>query len=365
MSLLLMEKEAVKWEAKLLRHYKQSRIAIYFGKDAALLKQIKEIKGVRWSHTLKAWHVPDVVENRIRFKLPEKIIGMQNISKIDFANQKAYQAYIDTLYLKAYSRSTIKTYTVEFAQLLYLLKAKPVESLSTEQIKSYLLYCLQTLKLSENQVHNRINAIKFYFEKVLGRLQIAFEIPRPKKPKLLPKVIHAEDIASMIKSTENLKHKTILMLAYGMGLRVSEIVNLAITDIDSKSMQVHIRAAKGKKNRYTNLPETILPILRAYYTAYKPKKFLFEGQFGEQYSIRSAQLVFKQSLALAKINKDVGIHSLRHSFATHLLEQGTDISYIQKLLGHEDIKTTLIYAKVGKKDLTMVQSPLDKINLEK
>ncbi|MFC4212955.1 tyrosine-type recombinase/integrase [Pedobacter lithocola] len=106
-------------------------------------------------------------------------------------------------------------------------------------------------------------------------------------------------------------------------------------------------------------------MLRAYYTAYKSKKFLFEGQFGDQYSIRSAQLVFKQSLARAKINKYVGIHSLRHSFATHLLEQGTDISYIQKLLGHEDIKTTLIYAKVGKKDLTMVQSPLDKINFEK
>lgn len=219
------------------------------------------------------------------------------------------------MYLKAYIKSTIKTYIVEFAQLLYIIKAIQVETLTTDKLKSYLLYCLQELKLSENQVHNRINAIKFYFEKVLGQPQIVLEIPRPKKPNLLPKVIHADDIGRMISNTTNLKHKTLLMLAYGMGLRVSELINLAITDIDSKSMQVHIRVAKGKKDRYVNLPEIILPVLRAYYLAYQPNKFLFEGQFGEKYSIRSAQQVFKQSLVRAKINKDVGIHSLRHSFA--------------------------------------------------
>lgn len=351
----------IKWGAKLVKHHNVSRIAVYFEKDINLIHHIKQIKGARWSASLKVWHVPDHVENRKKFKLPEKIIGTQNISKIDPVNQKAYQAYIDLLYLKAYSHNTIKTYTVEFAQLLYLIKRKSVEKLTVENLKSYLLYCLQELKLSENQVHNRINAIKFYFEKVLQQSEISIEIPRPKKPTLLPKVIHADDIAKMIKQTSNLKHKALLMLAYGMGLRVSEIVNISITDIDSKSMQVHIRAAKGKKDRYVNLPEAILPILRAYYIEFKPKKHLFEGQFSEKYSIRSAQQVFKQSLARANINKDVGIHSLRHSFATHLLEQGTDISYIQKLLGHNDIKTTLIYTQVSKKDIKAVTSPLDKI----
>lgn len=349
------------WEAKLIKHHNVHRIGVYFAKDSKFIRAIKEIKGARWSSSLKVWHLPDNAENRKRFKLPQKIIGKQNIYKIDQINQKAYQAYIDLLYLKAYSPSTIKTYTVEFAQLLYLIKAKPVNELTTEQLKSYLLYCLQELKLSENQVHNRINAIKFYFEKVLKQPQIVIEIPRPKKPSLLPKVIHIDDVAKMINETSNLKHKTILMLAYGMGLRVSEIVNLAITDIDSKNMQVHIRAAKGKKDRYANLPKAILPILRAYYVEYKPKKYLLEGQFSEKYSTRSAQLVFKQSLLRAKINKDVSIHSLRHSFATHLLEQGTDISYIQKLLGHNDIRTTLIYAQVGNKDVKGVVSPLDKI----
>lgn len=352
------------WEAKLIKHHNLNRIAVYFEKKPSLINRLKQLKGVRWSNSLKAWHLPDTAENRKKFKLPEKIIGAQNIVKINPANQKAYQAYIDMLYLKAYSLSTIKTYTIEFAQLLYLIKAKPVNELTIEQLKSYLFYCLQKLKLSENQVHNRINAIKFYFEKVLKQPQIVLEIPRPKKPILLPKVIHADDIAKMINITSNLKHKTILMLAYGMGLRVSEIINIAISDIDSKSMQMHIRGAKGKKDRYANLPQAILPILRAYYTKFKPVKYLFEGQFSEKYSIRSAQKVFKQSLIRANINKDVGIHSLRHSFATHLLEQGTDISYIQQLLGHNDIKTTLIYAQVGKKDVKAIISPLDKIKWE-
>lgn len=150
-----------------------------------------------------------------------------------------------------------------------------------------------------------------------------------------------------------------LKLCYGMGLRVSEIVNLKITDIDSQAMQVFIERAKGKKDRYANLPDSILEQLRAYYTEYKPKKYLFEGQYGEQYSIRSTQQVFKDALKKAKLNKDIGIHGLRHSFATHLLENGTDIKIIQELLGHNDIQTTLRYTHVSDRQLKNVKSPLD------
>ncbi|TAF43371.1 MAG: integrase [Sphingobacteriales bacterium] len=350
------------WKAKIISHKNQTRIAVYFEKNVALILRIKQLKGVKWSQSLKVWHLPDTTEYRQRFKIPEKTIGKTAITKIHPLNQKAYQNYIDLLYLKGYSPNTIKTYTVEFAQLLYTLHDKEVNKLTIDQLKSYLLYCLQILKLSENQIHSRINAIKFYYEQVLKHPKIVMEIPRPKKPSLLPKVIHLQDIGNMIKQTQNLKHKTLLMLVYGMGLRVSEIINLHISDIDSKSMQVHIQAAKGKKDRYTNLPHAVLPFLRAYYLQYKPKKYLFEGQNREQYSIRSAQQVFKQSLIRAKINKHVGIHGLRHSYATHLLEQGTDISYIQKLLGHNDVKTTLIYAKVSKKNIVAVQSPLDKLD---
>ena len=152
-----------------------------------------------------------------------------------------------------------------------------------------------------------------------------------------------------------------LKLCYGMGLRVSEIVNLKITDIDSKNMQVLIEKSKGKKDRYANLPLSILEQLRVYFKEYTPKKYLFEGQYGDQYSIRSAQQVFKDALQKAKINKDVGIHSLRHSFATHLLEAGTDVTFIQQLLGHNDLKTTLRYTHVSKKNLKNIKSPLDSI----
>jgi site-specific recombinase XerD len=146
-----------------------------------------------------------------------------------------------------------------------------------------------------------------------------------------------------------------------MGLRVSEIVNLKISDIDSGNMQVLIEQGKGKKDRYVNLPVSIMEDLRSYQKEYQPKRYLFEGQSGGKYSIRSAQNVFKSAMNKANINKDVGIHGLRHSFATHLLENGTDISYIQSLLGHSNVQTTMTYIKVAQKNVKNVKSPLDSL----
>jgi len=164
----------------------------------------------------------------------------------------------------------------------------------------------------------------------------------------LPQVINAEDLQAIFRVTTNLKHNTMLKLYYGLGLRVSEITGLKIRDIDSKNMQVFIRRGKGKKDRYVNLPESILEQLREYCQRYKPKEYLFEGQEGGVYSSRSAQKVFADAMKKAKVNKKVGIHGLRHSFTTHLLELGTDITLIQQLLGHRDLKTTMRYAYVSK-----------------
>ncbi|RYE16527.1 MAG: hypothetical protein EOP45_17355 [Sphingobacteriaceae bacterium] len=170
-----------------------------------------------------------------------------------------------------------------------------------------------------------------------------------------------DNIKKLFEVTLNIKHNLMLKLCYGMGLRVSEIVNIKITDIDSKNMQVLIENAKGKKDRYANLPESILQKLRDYYKLYKPQKFLFEGQYGGHYSIRSVQKVFKDALKKGKINKAIGVHGLRHSFATHLLDSGTDVKFIQELLGHSDIKTTMRYIHVSKQSLKNVKSPLDKL----
>lgn len=260
---------------------------------------------------------------------------------------------------KMFSKNTIDTYLSEFAQLLILIKAKPVIELTSEQLNSYFLYCIKKLNHPENQVYSRMNAVKCYFKLVLNKESVFDTVIRPKPLLTLPTVLSKQEIKRLFGQTDNFKHLLLLKMAYGMGLRVSELIALDICDIDFDRKQVHIRNAKGKKDRYVNLPESILALYSDYLKMYQPEKHLFEGQFGGRYSTRSAQAVFKQSLKKARINKSSGIHGLRHSFATHLLEAGTDMVFIQKLLGHKNIKTTEIYAKVSNKMLTNIQSPLD------
>ena len=334
-------------------------IWIHFAYNPALQKHLKEFIKAKWSTSKKCWYCIDNDLYRDLFGISPKSIGQNAIIKIHPVNQSAYLRFRDTLILKGFSQSTIKTYTVEFAQLLYLIKSHPVEQLTDEKLRSYFLYCHQKLKLSENQIHSRMNAVKFYFEQVLHRNKIFYDIPRPKKPVQLPKALSKKEIEKIIFSITNIKHRLIIKLCYGMGLRVSEIVRLKIEHVDSTLMQVRIENAKGKKDRYVNLPSSVLPELREYYRIYKPKEFLFEGQFGGQYNIRSAQAVFKSAMNRAGIQKTVGIHSLRHSYATHLLEYGTDVSFIQKLMGHKDIKTTLRYLNITDQQLRKIKSPVD------
>ena len=327
--------------------------------DTLLCALKKQYPFCRWSNTNKCWYITDSVEIRKHVGLALKEPSDKLLHKIHPVNKPALQNMENQLKLKAYSPNTLKVYLSEFSQLLAILKHHPVDELSPQRLKSYMLYCVNQLKLSENHLHSRLNALKFYFEQVLHKEKFFIDIPRPKSKSTLPKVLSTKDIQKLFDVTTNPKHKLMLQLCYGMGLRVSEIVKLKITDIDSKRMQVLIENSKGKSDRYVNLPESVLTQLRSYYKDYKPKHFLFEGQYGGEYSIRSVQAVFKNGMRLAKINKTVGIHSLRHSYATHLLEYGTDMAFIQKLLGHSDMKTTMIYAKVGKKEIQKVKSPLD------
>src|SRR5690606_23141714 len=185
-------------------------------------------------------------------------------------NLPALSRLVEQLKLKAYSPNTIKTYASEFAQLLQTLKTHPVDELSPEKLRSYFLYCIEKLKLSENVIHSRLNAVKFYFEQVLRKEKFFMDIPRPKKPSTLPKMLSMHDIKKMFTAMENnAKHLLILKLCYGMGLRVSEIVNLKPEDIDTHRMQVLIRQSKGKKDRYVHLPESVLELLRKYYREYQ------------------------------------------------------------------------------------------------
>lgn len=340
-------------------HRNKNIIWVVFPYNTDLLAKLKNTVKAHWSQSNKKWYVADNLQHRILFGIEPNYFGKNAFLDISPINQPAFKRYIEQLKLKAYSPNTIKTYSVEFAQLLKVLKNHAVEDLSSEKLRSYFLYCINTLKLSENLIHSRMNAVKFYFEQVLHREKFFMEIPRPKKPSLLPKAISTQDIKKMLEILDNPKHQLLLKMCYGMGLRVSELVNLKITDIDSKRMQVLVSSSKGKKDRYVVLPESVLEQLRTYYVEYKPKEYLFEGQYGGKYSIRSVQQVFKSAMKKAKINKRVGVHSLRHSYATHLIEYGTDIRFVQELLGHNNIKTTMIYTALTDASKRKIKSPLD------
>ncbi|WP_339890029.1 tyrosine-type recombinase/integrase [uncultured Flavobacterium sp.] len=347
---------------KLGTHNDQKVIFIQFEKNYLLTQEVKSWVGHKYSITNKCWYVPDVQFYREKFGIsPEKEMSSFLASKISEFHQKQIKKTKATIQIKGYSENTIRNYCSELIQFFIYIQPREATELKTEDLKNYVWYCITKLKLTENTIHSRVNALKFYYEKVLNYEKFAIEIPRPKKHLKLPKGFNIEEIKRILAATPNLKHNTILKLIYGMGLRVSEIINLKINDIDSIEMRVFIERAKGKKDRYVNLPESVLEQLRSYYIAYKPKEYLFEGQYGGQYTTRSVQQFFRKSLDKANITKKQGVHSLRHSYATHLLENGTDIRFIQELLGHNNIKTTLLYTQVTDLSLRKIISPLDNL----
>ena len=342
-------------------HRDKNVIFIEFPNNTQLKNELRAILKVTWSATHKKWYCIDIPMYRKLLNIQPKSIEEMVPEQIYPINRQKYIAMGHRIILKGYSEHTLRNYLQEFFQFLVTIKKNDADTFGPDKIKSYILYCIRDLKLKESTIHNRINAIRFYYEDVLGREGYMIPVPRPKKPSALPKVLSKSELKKMFDLTVNIKHKVILQLVYGMGLRVSEIVALKIPDVDSKRMIVHLRCAKGKKDRYVPLPSSILDLLRAYYKIYKPKDYLFEGMTGGQYTVRSAQAVFKTAMNRARIKKPIGIHGLRHSYATHLLEAGTDMTFIQKLLGHRDIKTTMIYAKVEERSLAKVISPLDSL----
>ncbi len=275
-------------------------------------------------------------------------------------NVHVIAAMKERLILKAYSASTIRTYLNEMTQLLIMLKDFPADELTPARLKRYLVYCHETLQLSENTLHSRINALKFYYEQVKGWEKFFWDIPRPRKPLQLPRLLNETEICRLFNALDNHKHKAMLFTTYSAGLRVSEVAALKVKDIDSGRMQLFVQRAKGKKDRYVNLSPVLLDILRAYYKLYRPSNFLFEsGQTGTAYPVRTIQRIFQLAKEKAGIEKQVGIHVLRHSFATHLLEKGVDIRYIKDILGHFSIKTTERYLHVARETLVNITSPLD------
>lgn len=368
-------------------------IALAYQSDRAVNDQVKKIPGSRWSNTNKCWYIPctraayeqlkiavagiaEIDNHALRTylrqrqslipdnsgKLAASTARMMLEHPLNEDNLKALTRFREMLVLKAYSGNTIRNYCNEFHQLLRLLGSRSVDDLNKSEILGYLLWLFEKRGSSEARVHTAINTIKFYFEQVLHRPKEMYELPRPKKPLQLPSVLAAEEVVKLFKSISNLKHRAILMTGYAAGLRVSEIVHLRVSDVDSKRMMLHLKGAKGKKDRMVPLSKKLLEVLREYFRQYRPKEYLFEGTNGGVYSTRSVQEIMKHAKLKAAVTKEGSTHILRHSYATHLLESGTDIRYIQELLGHNSLKTTMRYTHVSQAAIGSIESPLDKLD---
>ncbi|WAG43774.1 site-specific integrase (plasmid) [Clostridium estertheticum] len=263
--------------------------------------------------------------------------------------------------LRGYSPGSIKAYTNNVSNFAKFYNKSP-EFLGEKEILNYLHYCITKKKLCECTVNYINSSLKFFYTKTLDRNWNSNKIVRLKEPKRLPSILSPNEVKSIFDVTENLKHKAILMTVYSAGLRVSEVCNLKIKDIDSKNMQILIRQGKGKKDRYSLLSKVNLEVLREYWKRYHPTEYLFSGSGGNgAISHRSVQRMLEKSIKKTGITKKASIHTLRHCFATHLLESGTDICYIQRLLGHTQLNTTTIYLHLRRLDLLNIKSPLDSL----
>jgi integrase/recombinase XerD len=368
-----------------LRHYLINRercIGILFYPNKVIQALIKELPGVKWSKEYQVIYVKNNPENLNRIYKTFRGVAWIN-SKYFFKNKplnthgdgngdiswaekrtlaKGYKRcpkeYLQKLELKKYSSSTIKTYVAAFEKFMNHYKEYDINDMNENHIRDY-LSTLVKKRLSNASIHQAVNAIKFYYEMVLDMPNRFYEIERPIKEHKLPKVISKEEVLAIIENTNNIKHKCIVSLLYSAGLRRSELINLKITDIDGKRMLIKVEDAKGNKDRFTLLSFQLLEKLRDYYKIWKPKAYLFEGPKGAKYSARSIANIIKNAATKAGIKKNVTPHMLRHSFATHLLENGTDLRNIQVLLGHSSLKTTEIYTYVATSSFNKIKNLLD------
>ncbi len=278
--------------------------------------------------------------------------------------QEIIERFYKHLVIEDYSKQTIKSYSSALKLFLEFVEILNLDQITEKEIQDYLYYCKNKKNYSFSAMKQAIASIRYLYLKVLLKpppQSLSIEL---RKPNRLPIVLSKKNVVKLIKVTSNLKHKTILLLIYSAGLRLGELLNLKPGDIDSETMKIHIRQSKGKKDRYIMLSENVLKLLREYYKLYKPKDYIIEGQKGGKYSPKSVQNIFKAALKKAGIKKKATVLTLRHSFATHLLDEGTDIRYIQELLGHRKLETTQIYTHVSSYSINKIKSPADDFIIE-
>lgn len=340
---------------------KENKLIITFPYLPDRVQKIKTISGHSWSPDNKEWSVPYTSENinSLNTLFRNEQITIDFISSEN--NEKLLTLVDEQLKLKGYSFKTRKTYTKHLKRFSSFT-CKELDSISLQDIRRYIMFLLEEQKASHSYANQAISALKFLCNDTLNQGKLIEALPRPKKENKLPNVLSFEEVKRILDALENEKHRTILFLIYSAGLRVGEVVRLKIQDIDSSRMLIHVVQGKGRKDRYTLLSEIALLQLRKYYSLYKPEMWLFPGQDKREFlTERTVERIFEKACCLAKINKKATVHTLRHSFATHLLEGGTDLRFIQELLGHSSSRTTEIYTHVTQKSISNIQSPLDRL----
>lgn len=359
----------------------QKMIGIKFSPDRLIQSLIKGLPNAKWSKQYNMAYIENTKVNLgIIFNTFKGVVWInynrfltnrpinssnENFDVAWFRRRKPIsgyrtcpEAYLLKLELKRYANSTVKTYVTFFELFINHYNDKDLNELDEADIRAFLQSLIQQNR-SNSYVNQAINAIKFYYESVLGMPNRFYEIERPRKESKLPKVISKNEVLSIIEHTNNIKHRCVVELLYGSGLRRSELLNLKLSDVDSQRMLIRIESSKGNKDRQTLLSKTALNDLRAYFKEYRPKTYLFEGKRGKKYSAQSVLKIVTEAAEKAKIPLRVTPHMLRHSFATHLLESGTDLRQIQVLLGHSSTKTTEIYTHVAINTFETIKNPLD------
>ncbi|WP_298498020.1 site-specific tyrosine recombinase/integron integrase [uncultured Algibacter sp.] len=358
-------------------HRKEHQITINFAYNSVLINILRDVPKAKWSKSLKTWYIKNNSENlKLIFKLfkgeanlnadaifnksmPTKQFPKRRIRDLTPENKTLLNGFYAYLKGKRYSESTVNTYSQLVADFIEFFNSVPTKSLNNRHVEQFTetIYIKRDYSISTQRQF--ISALKLFTNYHPDTLINNLKLERPKKSKKLPSVLSQEEIINILRLTKNLKHKAIIALLYSCGLRISELIDLELHSIDIERKQIFIRDSKGRKDRMVTLADSLIPLITNYYVSYKPKKYFVEGQIEKKYSAESVRQFLKRSCKVANISKTVTPHTLRHSYATHLLENGVDIRYIQSLLGHSRPETTMIYTHVSRKDLMNISNPLD------
>ncbi len=354
-------------EQKVLQKKDYLLVSFIYNND--LINLIRKIDGAKWSKSLKSWCVLDSEENLEIIietfknltsvncsKISKKEVFKRNLTELQ---KKLLNSFYSYLKGKRYSKSTMQTYTFFVADFINFHTKTPLKELTNRDVELFIEKVFIERNYSVSSQRQFISALKIFIQFYPNTKINNLELERPKKSRKLPSVLSQEEVLSIISATQNIKHRAIIAIIYSCGLRISELINLKLTDFNVERKQLIVRNGKGRKDRYVSLADSFIPLLTNYYYSYKPENYFVEGLNKGKYSAESVRQFLKKSCFKANIKKTVTPHTLRHSYATHLLENGVDIRYIQSLLGHSRPETTMIYTHVKRKDLMDIMNPLD------